>query len=131
MSHLPGPYVLGTEDISDMMSAPEGGKFVAIDAPAANHYAFAVVVVQVAGDAPDADRTNRLEATARLLAASPELLAAANAAVAYDKAINACGNSPATMSSFCTAQGESLDSLYDEWIAASHAAIAKVAGITA
>jgi hypothetical protein len=68
-----GPYVVG-DDCTDLMGAPEGGKFVALDAPAASHYAFAIVVVRVASDDPGSAFTKQLEGTARLLASAPDLL---------------------------------------------------------
>ena len=36
-------------------------------------------------------------------------------AVKYDDAIKSCGNDPDKMSTYCTAQGESLDHLYTQW----------------
>jgi hypothetical protein len=65
------------------------------------------------------------EANARLIAAAPELLAAAEAAVAYDAEIQGCANNPDRMASHCTAQGQTLDDLYERWIALSLAALAK------
>lgn len=50
---------------------------------------------------------------------------AARAAIAYDKAIQRCANDPGSMSSFCTAQGDDLDSLYAAWIKKSRAALTK------
>ncbi|MDN2700181.1 hypothetical protein O0882_28110 [Janthinobacterium sp. SUN073] len=52
---------------------------------------------------------------------------AARAAIAYDKAIKACANSPQSMSSWCTAQGDSLDVLYADWVSKSRAALAVAA----
>ncbi|WP_219114946.1 hypothetical protein [Janthinobacterium sp. UMAB-56] len=49
---------------------------------------------------------------------------AAHAAIAYDNAIEACANSPQSMSSFCTAEGDSLDVLYTDWISKSRTALA-------
>jgi len=74
MKFLPGPYAVGA-DATDLMGAPEGGRFVALDAPAANHYAFAVVVVQLSDAEPDSESTKRLQGTAQLLATAPDLLA--------------------------------------------------------
>lgn len=65
---------------------------------------------------------------ARLIAAAPELLEAAIAACAYDDAIRSCANDPGLMSSFCTAKGDNLDTLYERWQTLSRAAIAKVIG---
>ena len=48
---------------------------------------------------------------------------AARAAIKYDDAIRSCANDPHTMSSFCTAQGDTLDTLYSEWISKSRAAL--------
>jgi hypothetical protein len=63
--------------------------------------------------------------TAHLLAAAPDFLAAAKAAVAYDAAIQSAANDPEKMSSLCTAEGADLDELYARWISLSSAAIAK------
>jgi len=62
---------------------------------------------------------------ARLIAAAPDLLKAAEAAVAYDEAIRQCGNDPDKMASHCTAEGDTLDSLYSEWMVAARVGIAK------
>lgn len=51
------------------------------------------------------------------------LRSAARAAIAYDEAIQRCGNDPDSMSSFCTAEGDDLDSLYAAWISQSRAAL--------
>jgi hypothetical protein len=64
-------------------------------------------------------------ANLRLIAAAPELLAAAEAALAYDAEIQGCANNPDRMASHCTAQGQTLDDLYERWIALSSAALAK------
>ncbi|MCX7283939.1 MAG: hypothetical protein NTX28_07820 [Novosphingobium sp.] len=48
---------------------------------------------------------------------------AALAAIAYDKAIQGCADNPDAMFSYCTAQGETLDSLYADWIAKSRAVL--------
>ena len=53
------------------------------------------------------------------------LVAAAKAAIAYDSAIASCANDPCNMASFCTAEGDDLDSLYADWIDKSRAALAK------
>lgn len=71
------------------------------------------------------DQSEQGEANARLIAAAPDLLAAARAAVEYDAAINQCANDPSVMSSFCTAQGDTLDTLYFAWLVAARDAIAK------
>jgi hypothetical protein len=52
------------------------------------------------------------------------LVEAAKAAIAYDAAIHGCANDPAAMSSFCTAQGDDLDTLYFKWLNAARAALA-------
>jgi len=41
---------------------------------------------------------------------------ACKAAIEYDKAIESCAGDPEKMSSFCTAQGDNLDTLYYDWI---------------
>lgn len=68
------------------------------------------------------------EANKNLIAAAPDLYAAAMAAIAYDEAIEQSANDPAAMSSFCTAQGDSLDSLYMDWMTKARAALAKARG---
>jgi len=40
---------------------------------------------------------------------------ACKAAIRYDREIHACANDPQKMSSHCTAQGETLDDLYEAW----------------
>lgn len=62
---------------------------------------------------------------ARAIAVLPDLLDAANAAIAYDRAIQACAGDPEKMSSFCTAQGDDLDALYFAWCDKARAALAK------
>lgn len=57
--------------------------------------------------------------------AHEDFVSAAKAAVAYDKAIMSCANNPAKMATFCTAEGDDLDSLYADWIEKSRAALAK------
>lgn len=71
------------------------------------------------------------EATARLIAAAPDLLAACSAALAYDAAIqrrvvDGAVNIMATGGA--VAQGDDLDSLYEAWIVAARAAVAKARG---
>jgi hypothetical protein len=61
----------------------------------------------------------------RLKAENQELRGACEAALAYDKAIKSCANDPDKMASYCTAEGETLDCLYANWISKSIAAIAK------
>jgi len=56
------------------------------------------------------------------------LEAAARAAVAYDHAIRSCADSPEKMASFCTAQGDNLDTLYAQWQAYALDGLAKLAG---
>ena len=65
-------------------------------------------------------------AAARILELERQQIAiilACEAAVAYDEAIKACSNSPAKMASFCTSQGDTLDTLYVDWISKSHYAL--------
>jgi hypothetical protein len=57
-----------------------------------------------------------------------ELIEAAKAAIAYDAAIKSAANDPAAMSSYCTAQGDTLDTLYADWIEKSRAALARCNG---
>lgn len=51
------------------------------------------------------------------------LIAAAEAAIAYDDAIRSCGNDPDKMTSFQTAQGDDLDSLYLDWMTKARSAL--------
>lgn len=64
-------------------------------------------------------------ADALLIAAAPEMYAACKAAIAYNEALKSCANDPDKMSSFCTAEGDDLDLLYESWIRLSAAAIVK------
>jgi hypothetical protein len=72
----------------------------------------------------------RSRADADLIAAAPDLLEAAKAALMYDKAIRSCAYEPEKMASFCTAEGDNLDALYDAWISKASAAISKATGST-
>lgn len=54
------------------------------------------------------------------------ILGACVKAIAYDEAIRSCADDPKKMASFCTAEGESLDSLYAAWITAARGAVALV-----
>ena len=56
--------------------------------------------------------------------AAPDLLAACEAAIKYDAAIRGCANEPEKMATFCTARGDTLDTLYAEWVTLARAAIA-------
>lgn len=49
------------------------------------------------------------------------VLALAKAVQDYDRAIESCGNDPEKMSSFCSAQGDDLDSLYFNMVRAADA----------
>ena len=60
-----------------------------------------------------------------LLAERDALREVAQAALAYDSAIQRCANNPDAMSSFCTAEGDDLDSLYAEWISKARTALAQ------
>ena len=51
------------------------------------------------------------------------LIKSAEAAIAYDRAIQGCANDPDKMSSYCTAQGDDLDTLYFNWIQAARSAL--------
>ena len=64
----------------------------------------------------------------RAVNAYAALIDAARAAITYDAAIQACANDPARMASFCTAEGENLDALYEAWITKSRVALA-LAGV--
>ena len=72
--------------------------------------------------------TNETAANARLIAAAPDGLEANLAVIAYDEAIQQCGNNPEKMASFCTARGDNLDILYSRMIDKARAAIAKAKG---
>lgn len=63
------------------------------------------------------------EANAALAIAAPLFVVAAQAAIAYDAAIEKCANDPDTMASFCTAEGDDLDALYLTWITLSREAL--------
>lgn len=63
-----------------------------------------------------------------VFAAAPALLEAAAAALRYDQAIRACAGNPARMSSFCTVEGDDLDTLYADWIDKARKAHAHAAG---
>lgn len=56
---------------------------------------------------PRGSRIERQHVTAQ-----ETLLVLAREVVAYDEAIQACANDPERMSSFCTAEGEDLDTLF-------------------
>lgn len=45
-----------------------------------------------------------------------QLQSLAQAAIDYDAAIRSCADDPNRMSSFCTAAGDDLDTLYMRWI---------------
>jgi hypothetical protein len=45
------------------------------------------------------------------------------AAIRYDAAIQSCANDPERMSSVCTAEGDDLDALYDDWIGKARVAM--------
>ena len=48
--------------------------------------------------------------------AAPELYRACIAGKKYDEAIRQCSNDPEKMASFCTSQGDTLDTLYMDWM---------------
>jgi hypothetical protein len=52
-----------------------------------------------------------------------QLIGACKAALAYDKAVESCANDSNKMTSYCTAEGETLDRLYANWISKSIAAL--------
>jgi uncharacterized protein YqfA (UPF0365 family) len=56
-----------------------------------------------------------------LAAGRERAIEVARLAVAYDSAIQACANNPDAMTSHCTAEGDTLDDLYEAWIAAARA----------
>ena len=67
-------------------------------------------------------------ANACLISSAPELLDACEAAIRYDAVIQTCANDPERMSSACTAEGDDLDGLYNDWISKARAAIRKATG---
>ena len=83
------------------------------------------IIRTAAADCSDSMARNELLDAAGMVRA---LLTATEAAIAYDTAIQSCGNSPALMASFCTATGENLDVLYARWISLSREALAKATG---
>lgn len=117
MKHTPGPWeLLPVEDRSIKHLCPvDAEKMSILTVVEQDGVKFAAVY-------KDAD--------ARLIAAAPELLAAAQAALAYDLAIASCADDPKKMSSFCTASGDTLDSLYFVWQEGARAAIDKATGST-
>lgn len=64
----------------------------------------------------------------RLLALEGALEGVCKAAIKYDDAIRQCANDPDTMASHCTATGDTLDTLYDDWITKSRAALGPARG---
>ncbi len=64
-------------------------------------------------------------ANAILFSAAPELLEASQAAIRYDKAIKECAGDPDIMASYCTAEDESLDTLYLDWMSKANTAVSK------
>jgi hypothetical protein len=46
---------------------------------------------------------------------------ASDAAIAYDSAIQSCANEPERMASFCTADGDNLETLYAKFICGAQA----------
>lgn len=70
-------------------------------------------------------------AAARLRASAPELLAACDAAIAYDVAIQKYarnGRIDLRQDGSGIATGDDLDALYDAWVSAARAAIKKARG---
>jgi hypothetical protein len=63
----------------------------------------------------NADPSNH-DATAELRSLKSRYRELAEAAIDYDLAIQACANDPAKMATYCTAQGDTLDSLYVRWL---------------
>ena len=68
------------------------------------------------------------ESDASLISAAPDMYEALEAATRYDDAIRSCANNPYKMASFCTAEGEELDTLYDDWVQKSRQALKKANG---
>lgn len=81
--------------------------------------------IRAAIDANDITESSWLdrESVRALLAERDALREAAEAAIAYDAAIEQSANDPAAMSSFCTATGDNLDALYEDWITKARAAL--------
>lgn len=57
-------------------------------------------------------------------AAADEMYGACRAGQAYDRAIRRCANDPDKMATYCTAQGDSLDTLYMIWMLKINIALA-------
>ena len=111
--HTPGPWRVGETFGAIVADSPVSGIRGSDNVEAYGGHLIAESVAQ----------KNRA-----LIAAAPDLLAAANAALAYDRAIQACAGDPEKMSSFCTAQGDDLDALYFAWVDKSRAAVEKAQG---
>jgi hypothetical protein len=108
----PGPWSYEMPD-EVVVRAPDGGRLAQLSFLRGRH-----------GTLGRRD-TDEVIANARLIAAATDLLEAAEAALAYDAEIQGCANDPDRMASHCTAQGQTLDDLYERWIALSRAALAK------
>ena len=73
-------------------------------------------------------REGRADA-ARLIAAAPDLLEAAEAALRYDAAIQACAADPARRPMlYRTEEDDELDTLYFNWLGRARQGIAKARG---
>ena len=64
----------------------------------------------------------------RIHKAGPELLEACKAGIEYNNALEACGNDPDKMTSYCTAKGDDLDNVYIEWMNKTRIAMELIEG---
>lgn len=116
--HTPGPWLVATSNSWRRIVSARGGT---VCEPCAQPDGHPDLHFPNGGaDGPDA----------RILVAAPALLSAARAAIAYDDAIQQCANDPDRMSSFCTAEGDTLDTLYEDWISKSRTALFRALGET-
>lgn len=107
MKHAPGPWALN--------ESVYGDNFMAVSAP--NHGELATVVIRMSEPSwGERQKTEELEANARLIAAAPELLGALEMAVKhYEEWASA-------------RQPHDLDEASLPWLAPARAAIAKARG---
>lgn len=122
LKHTPGPWAWRRFGDTYTLHADHGGGETIIGAIPHGEMKYPVVAMSIEGRLSDVDPDHP---NAKLLKAAPDLLKAAEAAIAYDNAIYACANDTDKMYSFCTAEGKDLDALYEDWIYKSKEAIKK------
>lgn len=122
--HTPGPW--GWQLMGDTyhLTAQHGRREIIITG-IKHPLGYPVVGMSNRGLITDVDKDHP---NARIIEVSPDLFAAAEAAIKYDQAIIECANDPDKMASYCTAEGKDLDALYDDWISKSKEAIKKAKG---